>query len=101
MLDVGAGGLRDPQPVQREQGDQCMLGRWAEPGGYPERAELVAVQGDGIGFLVHPRTADVTGGGRPLQPFLPTPTLATPPAPSAPPTPRPPPHPRFPPPSPP
>src|SRR5260370_14476379 len=63
MLDVGAGGLRDPQPVQREQGDQCMLGRWAEPGGYQERAELVAVQGDGIGFVVHPRTADVSGGG--------------------------------------
>jgi hypothetical protein len=37
LLDVGAGGLRDPQPVQREQGDQRMLGRQAEPGlaGHP------------------------------------------------------------------
>ena len=27
VLDVGAGGLRDPQPVQGEQGDQRMLCR--------------------------------------------------------------------------
>jgi hypothetical protein len=33
VLDVGAGGFGDPQPVQREQGDQRMLKRRAEPGG--------------------------------------------------------------------
>ena len=33
MLDAGAGGLGDPQPVQGEQRDQRMLGRRAEPGG--------------------------------------------------------------------
>jgi hypothetical protein len=27
VLDAGAGGLRDPQPVQGEQGDQRMLSR--------------------------------------------------------------------------
>ena len=48
VLDVGAGGLGDPQPVQREQGDQRMLGLWAEPGGDQERAEFVAVQRDGM-----------------------------------------------------
>jgi hypothetical protein len=45
MLDAGAGRLRYPQPVQREQGDQRMLGRRAEPGGDQQGAELVAVQG--------------------------------------------------------
>jgi hypothetical protein len=48
VLDVRAGGLGDPQPVQREQGDQRMLGRRAEPGGDQERAELVTVQRDGM-----------------------------------------------------
>jgi hypothetical protein len=42
MLDIGAGSFGDPQPVQREQGDQRMLGRRAEPGGDQQRAELVA-----------------------------------------------------------
>ena len=35
--------------------------RRAEPGGDQERAELVAVQGDGVRLVVHPRTADVSG----------------------------------------
>ena len=62
VLDVGAGGLGDPQAVQGEQGDQRMLGRRAEPGGHQQRAELVAVQRDRMGLVVHPRTADVRGG---------------------------------------
>jgi hypothetical protein len=32
-LDIGAGGLRHPQPVQRQQGDQGVLGGRPEPGG--------------------------------------------------------------------
>jgi hypothetical protein len=39
-----------------------MLGRQAEPGGDQQRAELVAVQRDRMGLIVHPRTADVRGG---------------------------------------
>jgi hypothetical protein len=39
VLDVGAGGLGDPQPVQREQRDRRMLCR-PEPG-YQQRAALV------------------------------------------------------------
>ena len=66
MFDVGAGGLRDPQPVQREQGDQGMLRRQAEPGGDQERAELVAVQGDRVRLIVQPRAADVGSRG-PLE----------------------------------
>jgi hypothetical protein len=31
VLDISAGGLRYPQPVQREQRDQRMLGRRAQP----------------------------------------------------------------------
>ena len=41
VLDIGTGGLRDLQPVQREQRDQRMLDWRAEPGGGQERAELV------------------------------------------------------------
>ena len=63
VLDVGAGGLGDPQPVQRQQRDQRMLGRRPEPGGHQQRAELVAVQGGGMGLIVHPRPPDVRGRG--------------------------------------
>jgi len=59
VLDVRADSLGDPQPVQREQGDQGMLAGNPEPGGDQQGAELVAVQGDGMGLVVHPRTADM------------------------------------------
>ena len=39
-----------------------MLGRRAEPGGHQRRAELVAVQRDGMRFIVQPRPP--RGGGR-------------------------------------
>jgi hypothetical protein len=38
-----------------------MLGRRAGPGGDQERAELVAVQGDGMGLVVDPRPPDARG----------------------------------------
>jgi hypothetical protein len=63
VLDVSAGGLRDPQPVQREQRDQRMLGRRSESGGHQQRAELVAVQGGGMGLVIQPRPADMRGRG--------------------------------------
>jgi hypothetical protein len=43
-LDVGAGGFGDPQPIQRQQRDQRMLGGLAKPGGDQQRAKLIAVQ---------------------------------------------------------
>jgi hypothetical protein len=42
-LDIGAGSFADPQPVQRQQRDQRMIGRWPKPGGDQQRAELVTV----------------------------------------------------------
>ena len=63
VLDVGAGGLRDPQSVQREQGDQRMLGRRPEPGGHQQRAELITVQRDGMRFIVQPRPPHVGSRG--------------------------------------
>ena len=62
LLDVRAGGLRYPQPVEREQGDQRVLAGRAEPCGDQERAELVAVQGGGVRLAIQPGTADVRGG---------------------------------------
>jgi len=59
VLDVRAGGLGHAQPVERQQGDQRVLGRRPEPGGDQERAELVAVQGGRVRFVVQPGTADV------------------------------------------
>jgi hypothetical protein len=52
-LDVGAGGRGDPQPVQGQQREQRMLGCRPEPGGHQQRADLVAVQPDGMGLIVH------------------------------------------------
>jgi hypothetical protein len=39
-----AGCFEHPQTVQREQGDEGVLGRRAESGGDEGRAEIVAVQ---------------------------------------------------------
>jgi len=63
VLDAGAGRLADPQPVQRQQGDQGVLGGWPEPGGGQDRAELVAVQRGGVRLVVQPGSADVRGRG--------------------------------------
>ena len=62
VLNVGAGGLGDSQPVRREQRDQRVLCRRPEPGGYQWRAELVAVERGGVGLVVRPRTTGVRGG---------------------------------------
>jgi hypothetical protein len=70
LLDIGAGGLRHPQPVQCEQGDQRVLERRAGPGGDQQRAELVAVQGDGMRLVVYPGAADVGGRGMIQELFL-------------------------------
>src|SRR5262245_24797239 len=56
-------------PVQREQRDRRMLARRTKSGSDQQGAELVAVQGDGMGLVVHPRTADVRGRGM-IKEFL-------------------------------
>jgi hypothetical protein len=70
VLDVRADSLGDPQPVQRQQGDQGMLACSPEPGGDQQRAELVPVQRDGMGLIVHPRTADMRSWGAGQEFFL-------------------------------
>ena len=63
MLDVSTGSFRDPQAVQREQRDQRMHRRRAEPGRHQQGTELVAVQRDRMGLVIDPRTADMRGRG--------------------------------------
>jgi len=46
VLDVGAGGFRYAQPVQREQRDQRTIAWRPEPGRDLQGAEFVAVQSD-------------------------------------------------------
>ena len=58
VLDVRAGGLRYPQPVQRRQRDQRVPGWRPEPGGDKQRVELVTVQRDRMGLVAGLRTAD-------------------------------------------
>src|SRR6266700_1956483 len=70
VLYISAGGLGDPQPVQREQRDQRMLGRRAKPGGHQQRAQLVAVQGGGMGLVIQPRPSHVSGRGMVQELFL-------------------------------
>ena len=60
-LDVGASGLRNPQPVRGEQGDESVLGSRAEPGGNQDCAELVAVQPGGMRLIVQAGPADMGG----------------------------------------
>jgi hypothetical protein len=47
-----------------------MLNRRPETGGDQQRAGLVAVQGDGMGLVVHPRPPDVGGRGMLQQVFF-------------------------------
>ena len=43
-FDVGAGGFRDPEPVERQQREQRVIAGASEAGGDEEGADLVAVQ---------------------------------------------------------
>jgi hypothetical protein len=67
VLDIGAGGLGDSQAVQREQGDQRVLGRRPEPSSHQQGSQLVAVQGGGMRLVVQPRAADMHGRGHRLE----------------------------------
>ena len=50
-------------PVERQQGDQRVLARCAQPGGDQQRPEFVAVQPGGVGLIVQARAAHVRGRG--------------------------------------
>ena len=58
-FDVGTGRPGDPQPVEREQGDEGVLDGWPKPGGHKEGAEFVAVEAGDVRLVVEPRPADM------------------------------------------
>lgn len=58
-FDVSAGRLGNPEAVQREQRDQSVVARVAEPGGDEHGPDLVAVQAGGVRFVVETRSSDV------------------------------------------
>jgi len=62
-LDVGTGGLGDPQPIEGQQCYERVLGGVAQAGGDQQRAKLVAVQPDGVGLIVQTGTTDMRGRG--------------------------------------
>ena len=69
VLNVGAGGLGDPQPVQREKRDQRMLGRRPEAGRYQQGSHFVAVKSGGMRLIIQPRPPDMRGRGM-VEEFL-------------------------------
>jgi hypothetical protein len=62
VVDVGAEGFGDAQPVQREQASECVVAAAAESGLDEERAEFVAIQAEGRGLVVLFRASDMGGG---------------------------------------
>jgi hypothetical protein len=69
-LDVGAGGFRHAQPVERQQRDQRMLTGRAQPGGDQQRAQFVAVQPGGVRLIVQAGPPYVSGRGMVQQVLL-------------------------------
>jgi len=69
-LDVGVCSFGDAEPVEGQQGDQRVFRRRSEPGGDQERAELVAVQAGGVGFVVQAGPANMRGRGMIEEFFL-------------------------------
>ena len=68
-LDAGFRSFRHAQPIEGQQGDQCMLRRRPEPGGDQQRAELVAVQAGCVRLVVQARAPDMRGG-RAIEEFF-------------------------------
>ena len=68
MLAPVASG--DPQPIEGQQCYERVRGRVPQAGGDQQRAELVAVQPDGMGLIVQARSADMRGRGMLEQVFL-------------------------------
>src|SRR5262245_13454609 len=62
-FNVGASSFGDPQSIQRQQGDQRVLRRRAQPSSDQQRAELVAVQPSGVRVVVQPGPADIDSRG--------------------------------------
>jgi hypothetical protein len=69
-LDVGPRRFRDPQPVERQHGDESTLDGWPQAGGHQKGADLVAVQADGERLVVQTGRAHVHCRGDGQQPFF-------------------------------
>ena len=70
IVDVRAERFGDPQPVDRQQADQRVLGGGAEPGRDQQRTDLVTVQPDHVRLVIQPGSAHVRGRGMLEQVFL-------------------------------
>jgi hypothetical protein len=69
-LDLGASGFGHAQPIERQQRDQCMLGRLAKACSDQQRAEFVAVQASGVRLIVQTRAPNMSGRRMVEQFFL-------------------------------
>ncbi len=74
VVDVGAEGFGDAQPVQCEQARECVIPSTAESGLDEERAEFVAIEAEGGGLVVLFRATDMGGWVAFDQPLLGAPT---------------------------
>jgi hypothetical protein len=70
VLDVGADGLGDPQPVERQHTDQGVIAAAGQSGGDQHGADLVAVQAGGVGLVVKARSPHVRRRGHGDQALL-------------------------------
>jgi hypothetical protein len=59
VLDVGADGFRDSQPVEGQQADQCVISSIAQAGSDQHGADLIAVEDGGAGLVVQAGSAHV------------------------------------------
>jgi hypothetical protein len=69
-FDVRPDGCGYPQPVERQQRHQGVLGRGAQASREEQGSDFVAVQADGVRLVVDAGTADVDGRGVGDEAFL-------------------------------
>ncbi len=62
-VDVRADRLRDPQPIERQEGYQGVLYWRPQAGGHQEGADFVSVQASGVRLVAQARSADMDGWG--------------------------------------
>ena len=69
-LDVRPGRFGDPEPVEREERDERVLGGGAESRGDEQGTDRVAVQANDVGLVVDPGAADMNCRGMSHKAFL-------------------------------
>ena len=71
VLDIGAQRLGDPQAVEGEQRDHCVLPRVPQAGDHERAPDLVAIKSHGVRLHVDARTATWTPGDIAINPSSP------------------------------